>query len=186
MPPPPPHPKSPHLDPLPHHHPELPHLDPPPNRPSRSPPPSPSYTPPPFTLPEPPPSDAPPPPQGASGQQLVGGVVGVQNRGVAPPVLEPKLIHTPSTRWTRGGGRGWFGCRRTMLLHLRWRWTIWSQCLGRKHQIRNGALLVMVTCTQRCRGRGNWMRCCGRASSTCSYRILVWPIAFAQPLLEIW
>ena len=27
----------------------------------------------------------PPPPQGASGQQLVGGVVGVQNRGVAPP-----------------------------------------------------------------------------------------------------
>ena len=28
---------------------------------------------------------APPPPQGASGQQLVGGVVGVQNRGVAPP-----------------------------------------------------------------------------------------------------
>ena len=48
-------------------------------------------------LPEPPPpsplldspSNAPPlpppPPQGASGQQLVGGVVGVQNRGVAPP-----------------------------------------------------------------------------------------------------
>ena len=27
----------------------------------------------------------PPPPQGASGQQSVGGVVGVQNRGVAPP-----------------------------------------------------------------------------------------------------
>ena len=27
----------------------------------------------------------PPPPQGASGQQLVGEVVGVQNRGVAPP-----------------------------------------------------------------------------------------------------
>ena len=27
----------------------------------------------------------PPPPQGASGQPLVGGVVGVQNRGVAPP-----------------------------------------------------------------------------------------------------
>ena len=27
----------------------------------------------------------PPPPLGAFGQQLVGGVVGVQNRGVAPP-----------------------------------------------------------------------------------------------------
>ena len=27
----------------------------------------------------------PPPPQGASGQQLVGGAVGDQNRGVAPP-----------------------------------------------------------------------------------------------------
>ena len=27
----------------------------------------------------------PPPPKGASGRQLVGGVVGVQNRGVAPP-----------------------------------------------------------------------------------------------------
>ena len=47
------------------------------------------------TLPEPPPpsplldppsnAPPPPPPQGASGQQLVGGVVGVQNRGVAPP-----------------------------------------------------------------------------------------------------
>ena len=44
-----------------------------------------------------PPSHAPPPPapQGASGQQLVGGgVVGVQNRGVAPPpVLQPLLVH---------------------------------------------------------------------------------------------
>ena len=55
-PPAPQHPKSPHLDP------------PPPNRPSWSPPPiRPSLKPP------------PPPPQGASGQQLVGGVVGVQN-----------------------------------------------------------------------------------------------------------
>ena len=69
--------------------PNCPTWTPPPHRPSRSP----SYTPPPFALPEPPPpSDAPPPPtpppppQGASGQQLVGGVVGVQNRGVAPPV----------------------------------------------------------------------------------------------------
>ena len=40
-----------------------------------------------------PPLPAPPPPQGASSRQLVGGVVGVQNRGVAPPpgldVAEP-------------------------------------------------------------------------------------------------
>ena len=42
-------------------------------------PPKPLLDPPPIALPEP------PPPQGASGQQLVGGVVGVQNRGVAPP-----------------------------------------------------------------------------------------------------
>ena len=50
----------------------------------------PTWTPPQPTLPEPPPPPPPPspsctPPQGASGQQLVGGVVGVQNRGVAPP-----------------------------------------------------------------------------------------------------
>ena len=56
MPPPPQHPKS-------------PHLDPPPPAPPIPPPHSPSLN----------------PPQGASGQQLVGGVVGVQNRGVAPP-----------------------------------------------------------------------------------------------------
>ena len=68
-PPPPQHPKSPHLDP------------PPPNPPSRSPPPPPEpLLDPPSNAPPPP-----PPPQGASGQQLVGGVVGVQNRGVAPP-----------------------------------------------------------------------------------------------------
>ena len=48
---------------------------PPPTDPPRAPPPSPLLDPP------------PPPPQGASGQQLVGGVVGVQNRGVAPPGL---------------------------------------------------------------------------------------------------
>ena len=53
--------------PPPPQHPKSPTWTPPPNRPSRSPLPS------------------NPPPQGASGQQLVGGVVGVQNRGVAPP-----------------------------------------------------------------------------------------------------
>ena len=67
-----------------------------PNRPTWSPPPPPPRIaplgptpppllyPPPFALPKPP-LQAPPPPQGASSQQLVGGVVGVQNRGVAPP-----------------------------------------------------------------------------------------------------
>ena len=35
--------------------------------------------------PRPPHSLAPPPPQGASYQRLVGGVVGIQNRGVPPP-----------------------------------------------------------------------------------------------------
>ena len=33
----------------------------------------------------------PPPPPGASGKQLVGGVLGVQNRGVAPP---PPVLDT--------------------------------------------------------------------------------------------
>ena len=50
---------------------------PPPKAPSRPPPIRPSLT-------SPPPM--PPPPQRASGPQLVGGVVGVQNRGVAPPL----------------------------------------------------------------------------------------------------
>ena len=51
--------------------------EPPPQAPPRPPPIRPSLN---------PPSHAPPPPQkGASGQQLGGGVVGVQNRGVAPP-----------------------------------------------------------------------------------------------------
>ena len=62
---------------------------PPPQRPSRrAPPPAPPKPPPPIRPSLHPPSNAPPPPpppQGASGQQLVGGVVGVQNRGVAPP-----------------------------------------------------------------------------------------------------
>ena len=49
-----------------------------PDRPSRSPPPPIA---PPFTSPPMPPR----PPQGASGQQLVGGLVGVHNQGVAPP-----------------------------------------------------------------------------------------------------
>ena len=69
----------------PHHHPELPHLDPPPQptlpeAPTPAPPIPPPHSP---SLNAPPPM--PPPPKGASGQQLVGGVVGVQNRGVAPP-----------------------------------------------------------------------------------------------------
>ena len=68
MPPPPPTPQI------------VPPGPPPPNRPSRSPPPIAPPRPPP-----PPPPMPPPPPKGASGQQLVGGVVGVQNRGVAPP-----------------------------------------------------------------------------------------------------
>ena len=59
-----------------------PHLDPPPPT---------LPEPPPIAPPRPPPSNAPPPPppQGASGQQLVGGVVGIQNRGVAPPGPPP-------------------------------------------------------------------------------------------------
>ena len=86
-PPPPPHPKSPYLDPAPT-----------PNRPTGPPPPPtdpPGAPPPPFApprpppLPCPPPPPPPPPPPGASGQQLVGGVVGVQNRGVAPPGMSP-------------------------------------------------------------------------------------------------
>ena len=58
---------------------------PPPTDPPEPPPPKPLLDPPPIrpSLTHPPP--IPPPPQGASGQQLVGGVVGVQNRGVAPP-----------------------------------------------------------------------------------------------------
>ena len=44
-----------------------------------------------------PPPQIPPPPLGASGQQLVGGVVGVQNRGVAAPraacaVFQPREL----------------------------------------------------------------------------------------------
>ena len=103
--PPPPHPKS-------------PHLDPPPNRPARSPsPPKPLLDPPPQLPSLNPFSNAPPPPpQGASGQHLVGGVVGVQNRGVAPPPPWVwRLAHgrvtrlllkenPPSTRFLGGGG----------------------------------------------------------------------------------
>ena len=57
-----------------------------PNRPTWTPPPHPKSPHPPKPLLDPP--HLPlldPPPQGASGQKLVGGVVGVQNRGVAPP-----------------------------------------------------------------------------------------------------
>ena len=39
----------------------------------------------PAPLLEPPLPEPPPPPQGASSRPLVGGIVGVQNRGVAPP-----------------------------------------------------------------------------------------------------
>ena len=80
---PPTHPKSCHLDP-PHPTPIFAPPGPlPPHRPSRSPPPqAPPRTPPPIRPCLNPPH---PPPQGASGQQLVGGVVGVQNRGVTPP-----------------------------------------------------------------------------------------------------
>ena len=86
LPPPPTTPQIAPPGPPPHQHPELPHLDPPPtntpNCPTWTPPPtdppgapppqSPSLNPPPLRCPPPPPP--PPPPQGASGQQLVGGV----------------------------------------------------------------------------------------------------------------
>ena len=55
--------------------------DPPPPREPREPREQPS----PVPLPEPPPPSPPPPPPGATGRQLVGGLVGVQDRGVAPP-----------------------------------------------------------------------------------------------------
>ena len=89
-PPPPRYPKSPHLDPPPQ-----PTLPEPPTPPLLYPPHSPSLN---------PPSDAPPPPlpppQGASGQQLVGGVVGVQDRGVAPPcqLHIGDFVHHPDGR----------------------------------------------------------------------------------------
>ena len=86
--------------------------DPPPNRPSRSPPPpiAPRRPPP----PNPPPPPPPPPPQGASGQQLARGVVGVQNRGVAP--LPPRGGVRVEWRDGRGGRTSvlspcWPGCR---------------------------------------------------------------------------
>ena len=88
-PPPPQHPKSPHLDPPPP--PRIAPLGapPPPTDPPGAPPPPPLYPPhspslnSPLRCPPPPPP--PPPPKGASGQQLVGGLVGVQIPGVAPP-----------------------------------------------------------------------------------------------------
>ena len=77
------------FSPPPPQHPKSPHLAPP--RPFQSPPPQP-------TLPEPPPQSPPrepalqcppppPPPSGASGEQLLAGIVGVYNRGVAPPYI---------------------------------------------------------------------------------------------------
>ena len=62
----------------------------------------------PTTPPPPPPS----PPQGAFGQQLVGGVVGVQNRGVAPPGDAPHcrgLQGTASCGFLRGDHWPGFG-----------------------------------------------------------------------------
>ena len=60
---------------------------PPPTDPPGAPPPPAPPIPPPHSPSLNPPSQIPPPPppQGASGQQLVGGVVGIQNRGVPPP-----------------------------------------------------------------------------------------------------
>ena len=55
----------------------------PPPTPPRPPPIRPSLNPPP---PMPPPPPPPPPPQGASGQQLIAGLVGFQNRGVGAAV----------------------------------------------------------------------------------------------------
>ena len=78
---------------------EVPDPPPPPgNRPPRCP----SQTPPPSQPPppKPPPLPAPPPPQGAFGRQLVGGVVGVQNRGVAPP----GDLHVFHPIWVLGPG----------------------------------------------------------------------------------
>ena len=86
-----------------------------PSRPTWTPPPQPTLpepppptdppgAPPPIAPPRPPlqcpPPPPPPPPQGASGQQLVGGVVGVQNRGVAPPGVHPQ----PPSSSTPGPG----------------------------------------------------------------------------------
>ena len=64
---------------------------PPPTDPPGAPPQSPLLNP-------PPPMPPPPPPQGASGQQLVGGVVGVQNRGVAPPRVHSNAVFCDDVR----------------------------------------------------------------------------------------
>ena len=79
-----PSPKSPHLDPPPR---QLTLPEPPPPKPLLDPPHRPS--------PNPPSNAPPPPPKGASGQQLVGGVVGVQMRGVAPSGGCPSLPWPP-------------------------------------------------------------------------------------------
>ena len=80
-PPPPNTPNRPTWTPPPTTTPNCPTWTPPPTDPPGAPPPAPPRPPPHSPALNPPP----PPPQGASGQQLVGGVVGVQNRGVAPP-----------------------------------------------------------------------------------------------------
>ena len=135
MPPPPPpqHPKSPHLDP------------PPPTDPPGPPPPSPLLDPPPpmpppIAPPRPPLQCPPPPPQGASGQQLVGGVVGVQNRGVALPgppmyffIFRPLSPET-GYHFFEGSGSQKFVLRRL-------------QALGRATSVRisSGAMVVQPT-----------------------------------------
>ena len=80
-----------------HSNPYVPDTPPPHGNPgNRPPPPAGTALPgaPPRPPPPRPPPPPPPPPQGASGRQLVGGVVGVQNRGVAPPgVGWPNTAH---------------------------------------------------------------------------------------------
>ena len=71
---------------------EVPDTPPPPHGNPGNRPPPPPEPPSPAPLLDPPlqaPPPPPPPPLGAFGQQLVGGVVGVQDRGVAPPVKRP-------------------------------------------------------------------------------------------------
>ena len=76
-------------------------MDPPPTDPPGAPPPPPLIDPPPNRPSLNPPPIPPPPPQGASGQQLVGGVVGIQNRGVAPPPPRAVSVCTANAARTR-------------------------------------------------------------------------------------
>ena len=92
---------------------EVPDTPPPHGNPG-NPPPPPREPPSPAPLLDPPLQGPPPPPQGASGRQLVGGVVGVQNRGVAPPGATPHLQDLgPSVGacWRWGEEEGVENCR---------------------------------------------------------------------------